>query len=89
MHLTGLCMHVLHALPHDVTGRCMQLLPGMSDPNKRYDRRNGNSCTVKITFFRTGQIILPSLGKLFRLIYFPRVLPTKMRVRSKSGEHRQ
>jgi hypothetical protein len=26
MHLTGLCMHVLHALPHDVTGRCMQLL---------------------------------------------------------------
>ncbi len=27
MHLTGLCMHALHALSHDVTGRCMQLLP--------------------------------------------------------------
>ncbi len=26
MHLTGLSMHVLHALPHNVTGRCMQLL---------------------------------------------------------------
>ncbi len=26
MHLTGICMHVLHALPHDITGRCMQLL---------------------------------------------------------------
>jgi hypothetical protein len=29
MHLTGLCMHVLHALSHDVTGRCMQLLHGL------------------------------------------------------------
>jgi hypothetical protein len=38
-------------------------LPGMSDPNKRYDRWNGNSRTVKITFFHTGQIILPSLEK--------------------------
>jgi hypothetical protein len=26
MHLTGLCMHVLRDLPHDITGRCMQLL---------------------------------------------------------------
>ncbi len=25
MHLTGLCMHVLHAFPHDVTGLCMHL----------------------------------------------------------------
>ncbi len=29
MHLTGLCMHVLHALPHAITGRCMQLLQGL------------------------------------------------------------
>jgi hypothetical protein len=29
MHLTGLCMHVLHALPHDVTGQYMQLLHGL------------------------------------------------------------
>jgi hypothetical protein len=29
MHLTGLCMHVLHALPHDVTGWCIQLLHGL------------------------------------------------------------
>jgi hypothetical protein len=29
MHLTGLYMHVLHALPHNVTGRCMQLLHGL------------------------------------------------------------
>ena len=29
MHLTGLCMHVLHALPRDVTGWCMQLLHGL------------------------------------------------------------
>ncbi len=30
MHLTGICMHVcMHALPHDVTGRCMQLLHGL------------------------------------------------------------
>ena len=29
MHITGLCMHVLHALPHDVTGQCMQLLRGL------------------------------------------------------------
>jgi hypothetical protein len=48
---------------------------GMSDPNKWYDRRKGNSCAVKITFFRTGLITLPSLGKLFCLIYFPKVLP--------------
>jgi hypothetical protein len=54
---------------------------GMSNPNKQYDRQNGNSRTVKITFFCTGQIILPSLGKLFRLIYFPKVLPTRMAVR--------
>jgi hypothetical protein len=26
MHLTGLCMHVQHALPHDITDLCMQLL---------------------------------------------------------------
>jgi hypothetical protein len=26
MHLTGLCMHVLHAFPQDFTGQCMQLL---------------------------------------------------------------
>jgi hypothetical protein len=54
---------------------------GMSDPNKQYNRRNCNSRTVKITFFRTGKIILPSLGKLFGLIYFPKVLPTRMTVR--------
>jgi hypothetical protein len=29
MHLTGLYMHVLHALPHDVTGWCVQLLHGL------------------------------------------------------------
>ena len=29
MDLTGLCMHVLHALPHEVTGQCMQLLHGL------------------------------------------------------------
>ncbi len=29
MHLTGLCVHVLHALSHDVTGRCMQLPHGL------------------------------------------------------------
>jgi hypothetical protein len=29
MHLTGLSMHVQHALPHDVTDRCMQLLHGL------------------------------------------------------------
>jgi hypothetical protein len=29
MHLTGLCMHVLHALHHDVTGWCMQWLHGL------------------------------------------------------------
>jgi hypothetical protein len=29
MHLTGLCMHELHALPHDITGQCMQLLHGL------------------------------------------------------------
>ena len=55
--------------------------PGMSDPNKQYDRRNGNSRTVKITFLHTGLIILPSLGKLFRLIYFPKVLLMRMMVR--------
>jgi hypothetical protein len=43
------------------------LQPGMSDPNKRYDRQNGNSRTVKLTFFNTGLIILPYLGQLFRL----------------------
>jgi hypothetical protein len=26
MHLTALCMHVLHVLPNDVKGQCMQLL---------------------------------------------------------------
>ncbi len=50
---------------------------GMSDPNKW----NCNSCTVKITFFQTGLIILPSLGKLFHLIYFPKVLPMRLMVR--------
>jgi hypothetical protein len=29
MHLTSLCMHVLHELLHDVTGQCMQLLHGL------------------------------------------------------------
>jgi hypothetical protein len=29
MHLTGLCMHVLHALPHNVTGQFMQLRHGL------------------------------------------------------------
>jgi hypothetical protein len=29
MHLTDLCIHVLHALPHDITGRFMQLLHGL------------------------------------------------------------
>jgi hypothetical protein len=29
MHLTGLCMHVLHALPHGITGQSMQLLHGL------------------------------------------------------------
>jgi hypothetical protein len=33
MHLTGLCMHVLHALPHDITGQCMQLLHGLFSIN--------------------------------------------------------
>jgi hypothetical protein len=42
--------------------------PGMSDPNKWHDRWNSNSRTVKITFFHTSLIILPSLGKLFCLI---------------------
>ena len=42
----------------------------MSDPNKWYDRQNGNSRTVKITFFRTSLIILPSLGKLFVQFFF-------------------
>ncbi len=28
----------------------------MSDPNKWYNRQNGNSRTVKITFFCTGLI---------------------------------
>jgi hypothetical protein len=54
---------------------------GMSDPNKPYNRRNGNYRTVKITFFCTGLIILLSLGKLFCIIYFPKVLPTRMTVR--------
>jgi len=61
----------------------------MSDPNKRYDRWNGNSHTIKITFFHTGLITLLSLGKLFRLIYFPKVLPMRMMVRYKTGKHRQ
>jgi hypothetical protein len=39
----------------------------MSDPNKRYDRRKGNSRTVKITFFHNSLVILLSLGQLFRL----------------------
>ncbi len=42
----------------------------MTDPNKWYNRRKGNSRTFKITFFHTGLIILPSLGKLFCLIYY-------------------
>jgi hypothetical protein len=54
---------------------------GMSDPNKWYNRWNGNSRTVKITFFRTGLIILLSLGKLFCLIYFTKVLTVRMKVR--------
>jgi hypothetical protein len=29
MHLTGVCMHVLHALPHDITNWGMQLLHGL------------------------------------------------------------
>jgi hypothetical protein len=29
MHLTNLCMHLLHALPHDIKGQCMQLLHGL------------------------------------------------------------
>jgi len=61
----------------------------MSSPNKRYDRQNRNSRTVKITFFHTGLIILQSLAKLFRLIYFPKVLLMRMTVRLKTGEHRQ
>ncbi len=31
---------------------------GMSDPNKWHDRKNGNSRTVKVTFFHTGLIIV-------------------------------
>ncbi len=29
MHLTGLCIHALHALPHDVTDQFMHLLHGL------------------------------------------------------------
>ncbi len=47
-----------------------RLKPGMSDPNKRYDRENGNSLTVKIRKFCTGLIILLSLGNIFHLIFF-------------------
>jgi hypothetical protein len=61
---------------------------GMSDPNKWYDRRNGNSHTVKITFFRTGLIILPSLGKLFHLIYFPKIFTDENDGKVKKGAHR-
>jgi hypothetical protein len=46
------------------------LKAGMSNPNKRYDRQNGNSHTVKITKFHTILILLPSLGKIFHLIFF-------------------
>jgi hypothetical protein len=39
---------------------------GMSDPNKFYNRRNGNSRTVKITFFHTGLInYLTNFGQNF------------------------
>ncbi len=35
----------------------------------------------KSHFYVLVKIILPSLGKLFRLIYFPKVLPTRVTVR--------
>jgi hypothetical protein len=54
---------------------------GMSDPNKRYDRQNGNSRTVKIKFFCTGLIILLYLGKLVRLNFFVLFLLTRMTAR--------
>ncbi len=57
----------------------------MSNPNKRYDRRNGNSRTVKITYFYTGQIILQSLGKLFRLIFFPKFYRKERRLDKKQA----
>ncbi len=40
-------------------------IAGMSDPNKRYDRRNGNSCTVKITFFLYWSNYLTVFGQTF------------------------
>jgi len=53
----------------------------MSNPNKHDDRQNGNSRTVKMTFFLTGLIILPSLGKLVCLNFFVLFLLTRMMVR--------
>ncbi len=54
---------------------------GMSNPNNRYLKWNGNPRTARIPKIRTGLILLLYLGKIFRPIFSTHVFPMRITVR--------